>query len=346
MSKRASIIMIAVTSLLAIGLIVSILISSSNTKKYEEELANKDYYIEDLEWQLTELGATEIVYKLACNVNSGTAVKDTDLEAVEIPVGMVPGYIIDKEEIIGKYYKISYDAGTLLTHEMMYEVPLKTDDRILDIMCDRQPVGFKAGDIVDVRITFPDGQDYLLMHKKLVQDVYGNAMRLVVDEKDILVYKSAEADWARFVKNGKAGTSVQIYCTMYVEAGIQSAIRYYPIQTVLPDGETFEGSILWVAAQNDNLLMENTDLADWLKIDRLDFEKSMIQYDVYRKQQKNTETGEYYYSVELEEGAKKVASSKNERNKQYESAVKEFEKREEEKRKAEEAAAKEAAKKK
>lgn len=345
MKKIILIVVIALVILgLGGGLAYTIITMNNNKKEYEEQLADKQVEIDDLQIVVDELGEVETVYKISQYVTSGTQVTDEQIEAVDIPVAMAEGYVHDPEEVVGKYWKISYGPDTLLTDEMTYEVPIERDDRILDVICDRQPVGFKPGDIVDIRITFPDGQDFLLLHKKLVADIYGNAMRLVVSEKDILVYASAESDWARFTKSGKAGTSVKMYCTLYVEAGIQEGDRYYPIQTTLPDGKTFEGSILWVAAQDENLIATEVDLSDWLLIDRLEFEKALINYDVYRKAVTDKVTKKVSYEVDLEGGAKAVAGAKTTRDKQYEDAVKAYEQREAEAAKAEADAAKAAEK--
>lgn len=342
MRKVVLVIIVVVILGLAGGLGYTIYSSKQAKNDYEARLEEQQFVIDDLQYQIDELGKTETVYELAYNVKSGTAATEMDIVPVEVPAGIAEAYVKDADSIVGMYYLLDYGEHTLITNEMLYKSELKSDDRVLDIICDRQPVGFEAGDIVDIRITFPDGQDYLLLHKKLVVDVYGNAMRLVVDEKDILIYKSAEADWARFIKNGAAGTSVQIYCTMYVEAGIQNADRFYPVQTTLPDGETFEGSVLWVAAQDVNLIKSEADLADWLIIDRLKFEKALVQFDVYRKLVEDRDTKVKSYEVSLEGGATSVNKAKSTRDKQYANAVKLFEQREAERIKAEEEAAKEA----
>ena len=261
--------------------------------KLNESIAHQNEIINQLSAELNELNQTKTVYRLTRNIKSGETLKSEDIEQIEVGIKLTAGYDTELDDLVGMTVMTDMKEGATLYKDAVYPVELRSDYRTLDIICDRQPIGFSKGDTVDVRITFPNGQDFLLLTKKLVNDVYGNCVQVIVDEKDILIYKSAEADWARFYKTeaaakgtladptSVAGTAVQIYCTTYVAAGVQEANKqYYPIQTVLPDGKTFEGSTLWIGLNNYNLT--EADLEDWLQVDRLDFEAALAPYDWYR----------------------------------------------------------------
>lgn len=281
--------------------------------KYVKELNESKMIVDELSSEVEMLGETMKVYRLKKDVKSGEKCLLDMLEAIEVPASMCGWYVEEPEDLVGKYFLIDVKSSTPLTSEMLYSIPLKSDQRTLDVICDRKPVGFRAGDTVDVRITFPDGQDYLMLNQKLVDDVWGNVVRIVVDEKDILIYKSAEADWARFHKNGEIGTAVQIYCISYIQGGLQDASRYYPIANVLPDGETFEGSVLWTALHDENLKTSEADLYDWTIVDRQAFEEALVFYDQYRSDVGVFEI-EYYNRDNIEEKVTVTCARKDIKN--------------------------------
>lgn len=283
MKKKFLAAIIVLTVLLFGAIVVAALIHKDSVNKQNalyETISQQNTKITELNNAITELSQTTTVYRTSRAIKSNEVLSAADIEEIQVGVNMAAGYSTKLEDLIGMTAMNDIGKNEVLYAPMVYPVEMRSDYRTLDVLCDRQPIGFSKGDTVDVRITFPNGQDFLLLSKKLVDDVYGNAVRIVVDEKDILIYKSAEADWARFYKNGTPGSSVQIYCTTYLAAGSQDASKqYYPIQVKLPDKETTEGSTLWVALNNYNLT--EADLNDWLQVDRLEFENALTAYDYY-----------------------------------------------------------------
>lgn len=279
------IIVIAMLSLVIVAIAVLFFLTKSENnnivESYEQLLGDKDFEIGVLNEELAAMSTTVTVYRTKKDIKSGNMCVADDLEQVEVPEAMAEGYNTKLEDIVGKYYFIDMSKGeTVYKHDVFY-TPLKKDDRYLDIICDREPIGFKKGDTVDIRVSCPDGQDYLLLEGKLVHAVYGNVVNILADEKDIIIYKGMEADWCRFWKGAEVGKAMMIYCVSHVQGALQTANRYYPIANVLPDGVTFEGSTLWTALHDLNL--SEADLSDWETADRKTFEKSLELYDQYRR---------------------------------------------------------------
>lgn len=283
MKKKYLTAIIVLAVLLFAAIVAAALIHKDSVNKQNNlyaTIGQQNAKITELNNAITEMSRTTTIYRTTRDVKSNEVLTSEDIEEIQVGVNLAAGYSTTLDELIGMTAMNDIGKNEVLYSTMVYPVELRSDYRTLDVLCDRQPIGFSKGDTVDVRITFPNGQDFLLLSKKLVDDVYGNAVRIVVDEKDILIYKSAEADWARFYKNGTPGSSVQIYCTTYIAAGSQDASKqYYPIQVKLPDKETTEGSTLWVALNNYNLT--EADLNDWLQVDRLEFENALTAYDYY-----------------------------------------------------------------
>ena len=264
--------------------VLFILAKSNNNdlvEAYEAALGDKDFEISVLNDELDSLSATVTIYRTKKDIKSGNMCVAEDLEQVAVPEAMADGYNTKLEDIVGKYYLTDMGKGEAVYKHSVFYTQLKKDDRYLDIICDREPIGFKKGDTVDIRVSCPDGQDYLLLEGKLVHNVYGNVVNILADEKDIIIYKGMEADWCRFYKGAEVGKAMMIYCVSHVQGALQTAQRYYPIANVLPDGVTFEGSTLWTALHDLNL--SEADLSDWEAADRKTFEKSLELYDQYRR---------------------------------------------------------------
>lgn len=164
------------------------------------------------------------VWKLVNDVKAGTPVKNYDLELVYVPQESVPENAIQKKALLkGKLYKTALTANTCLTENMIISEEVAADHRELDVVMTEIPIGLEAGDYIDVRITFPLGQDCIAMTKKRVLAIYGNVVKLVVNEEDIYSYESVKTDYGHY-------RAVRIYGIKYVEAGLQpQAESYYPV---------------------------------------------------------------------------------------------------------------------
>lgn len=295
-------------SLIAFILAIVVFVTGRSEKALlNAKIVQQNEIISGLQTDLNELSQTITVYRAKVDIKSGNTIKDSDLESIQVSTMFSAGYTTKAEDLVGNVAIADIAEGSYITKDFVYPVEIKSDYRTLDVICDKSPIGFNIGDTIDVRITFPNGQDFILLSKKLINDVYGNVVQIVVDEKDILIYKSAEADWARFTKNGTAGAAVQIYCTTYVAAGAQtSSSQYYPIQTKLPDGQTFEGSTYWVALNDYNL--SESDLSNWLAVDRDKLERALRDYDYYWT---DTVTYDATYKYREAQGVSNAWSSSN-----------------------------------
>lgn len=205
--------------------VVAVLLTSANAKKkYEKQIEELNFQVGDLQFQVDELGATETCWQLAHDVKSGTQVKETDLIPVEVPLTMSGGYVHNLQEAVGKYYKISFDTGTTLSADMLFDFEVTKDMRYLDVVCDELPIGLEEDDYIDLRVSFTLGQDFIAMTNKRVAAIYGNTVKLIVDNKDIYTYESIKVDKAIY-------KGVRLYCVEYIEGVAQgAATKYYPLR--------------------------------------------------------------------------------------------------------------------
>lgn len=158
-----------------------------------------------------------------------------DLVYIDIPADVITDHMItDMEDVKGKITKIDLLPGAILETTMLMDYELKADDRELDIVLDEMPIGLEPGDYVDLRISFPLGQDFVVMVKKQVVAINSNTIKLIVNEEDVHHYESVKADKSLY-------QSTKLYTTKYVEYGLQpAAASYYPVtnevlQTLIKD---------------------------------------------------------------------------------------------------------------
>jgi len=183
------------------------------------------------EKQITELQVAQqeqqankrSVWVLKGNLSAGTRISEQQIEAREIELSQLPTNMISsKEKIIGKISKIALSANTVLIPSMFYEGQATPNDLRNEQFAQIQlPLNLRDQDVIDVRIQFPTGQDYIVLSKKRVKHVTANTISMQLTEQEILMMSSAMVD--ALVHHGS------IYGLTYVDPGMQSgAIVNYP----------------------------------------------------------------------------------------------------------------------
>ncbi|WP_068695491.1 SAF domain-containing protein [Paenibacillus yonginensis] len=156
-------------------------------------------------------------------IAAGQKILEDDLEPVELPKTSVPGnFIATKDRITGRTAKVELGANTLITESLLYEEEATPGDlRNREMSFVQLPNSLGKGDVMDIRIQFPTGEDYILLSKKKVNDLKKPTLTVTLDEHEILMLSSAIVD-AYLHK-------ASIYALTYVEPGLQAkAIPTYP----------------------------------------------------------------------------------------------------------------------
>ena len=210
------IVIAAIVAILAVAVAVrSAIITRNNLTMQVEEYENE---LAAYEERFTN------VYQLVTDVKANNSVMATDIQECEADVSSIPENVVtDPDELSSMMYKIDLTAGTYLTTDMVTSDLLTDDMRELDVVLDEIPIGLEVGDHVDVRVSFPLGQDYIAMTHKKVLNISNNVLKLVVSEDDFYTYESLKTDRSYY-------RSTKMYAVKYVEAGLQaSAQTYYPV---------------------------------------------------------------------------------------------------------------------
>lgn len=196
---------------------------ADNVKKSRQE-AQYEVKLNELTLQLSsEQKDNKTGYVAARVLEPGTLIQDSDVKAVRVAQDQSPANLIQSiDDLRGTVAKIELQTGTVITEAMLYqEEPTPNDLRNREVSVIKLPTSLTPGEMIDVRIQFPTGQDYIVLSKKKVEKLNGLTMWITLTEQEILTLSSAMVD-AYLHK-------ASLYSLSYVEPEFQDrAIPTYP----------------------------------------------------------------------------------------------------------------------
>lgn len=196
------------------------------TKSQERELELKRDYREQLEVMGTTVSQNEKGYALIRDVEQGELITDEMLKEVTLPEAAKSADGIDliKVSVVDYFARADLQENTVLVGSMVYEEELITHDiRETEYAFIDLPSKLTTDDYVDIRIQFPNGDDYVLLSKKAVKDVAGLTLWMNLGEGELLTMSSAIVD--AFVEEAK------IYALPYVDGPMQTRSEMtYPVK--------------------------------------------------------------------------------------------------------------------
>jgi hypothetical protein len=204
------------------------------------------------------------IYVAAKDIKRGKTIEKTDIKVTEYEEEQVPTYIVEStDQIIGKKALVDISIKTPLTKSIIYkEGKINKDLREQEFAMIYLPSKLEKEQYVDVRISFPTGQDYIIISKKKVQDISRTELTstiwLHLNEEERLTMNSAIVD--AYLNEG-----TKIYSITYVEPQIQEkALVNYPVSNVVLDLMKTNPDIL-LEAERELSLRKRKDLDNSLK---------------------------------------------------------------------------------
>lgn len=187
-------------------------LKAANTM-YQTELSNNQqtvYVATDL------INAGDIVTDIGENANVEKQTVYTGLESYN--------YITESE--MNTRAKVDIAAGVPVMYNMVTDVVVDNDTRDYEISVANLTTDQKENDVVDIRVIFPNGEDYVILSKKQITNL--NLENCVftsqLNEEEILRFASAIVD-------AYMTTGARIYTTRYVEENIQeTSTPNYPVR--------------------------------------------------------------------------------------------------------------------
>lgn len=229
----------------------------ASAEKYTSEIAT-------LEQTINSYGASVTCYTVKSAVKAGDIVDMNNITPITFMSSTVTDqHITDTDVLKDKVFKIAINPNTPITSNMLMDEVLEDDARDRDITLDRMTVGISEGDYIDIRMTMPYGDDYIVLSHKRVYAVNDNTIKLYMTELEWATYLGARID---YMLNADYG--LVLYADKYVEPGIQqSAVAYYAV----PE------NIASLLSKNPNIIRDtDVDLIDQMKTTRNNLNELLV----------------------------------------------------------------------
>ena len=180
------------------------------------------------EIQEKQEGGIAEVYRVTSTIKSGEKIQIGKLEQVEMYVEDLPVDYIGPAANLSNYTsKIDLQAGTILSNSLLTkEQQIADTTRLLEYNMITLPSTLSVGDYVDIRLTMPSGQNYIVLSKKQIVNLQNTTVSFYLTEDEILMMSSAIIE--SYVMKASDLAAVQ-----YVEAGLQEAV--IPTYSVNPE---------------------------------------------------------------------------------------------------------------
>lgn len=189
--------------------------------QYERELEklNTASAIEDI------VPTTSQVWQFTRQIQAGEVITTKDIEMVRLDSSTIPeGRVKDKDNIIGQLVKIDVNPRMMVVSSLLAAPDtLDHDIRWIETAVIQLPLQLQKDDVLDIRIRFPNGLDYVLISHKKVLDLQKPTLWFHLSEQELLMLSSAYVD--AFINGG------QLYAVRYVDHMVQNkAIVNYPVR--------------------------------------------------------------------------------------------------------------------
>lgn len=215
-------------------------------------ITNRDLKDENATLQDTINTNTQTVYVATRLIERGEALvaegDDANVQMQQVATGLESFNYITTDEI-GDIAVVDIAEGIPIMYSMVTDVIVDADTRNYEISVANLMTTQKENDYVDVRITFPNGEDYIVLSKKQIMDLnLANCVfNTYMNEEEILRMTSAIID-------AYTTTGCRIYTTKYVESNLQGeAVPNYPVKATTLDLINSDPNILTKAIETLNL---------------------------------------------------------------------------------------------
>lgn len=170
------------------------------------------------------------LWVLNTSLHAGDTIHEEDCTKIILKTQDVTSLkeLASAESLDGFSAKTALSEGCVLTEEMFYPAEDFTEDgKLLELSDLILPSWISTNDFIDIRIRFPNGEDYIVIShqkvKKLLADeteTYG--LQLELAEEDLLRLSSARVDRELY-------SGCDIYVTKYVMDFQEATQKDYPV---------------------------------------------------------------------------------------------------------------------
>lgn len=173
----------------------------------------------------------QTIYVASTDIGSGDTIKENEnVFKQTVYTGLASSYYITEDDL-GSVAIVDIDAGMTIMNNMVTSLSIANDTREYEMQVVNLMVDQEENDLVDIRIMFPDGTDYVVLTKKYIKNL--NLENCVfwtyLNEEEILRMASATIDAFTI-------TGTKIYAVRYVEGNLQEeAVPTYLVNSSIQD---------------------------------------------------------------------------------------------------------------
>lgn len=197
------------------------------------------------------------------DVEAGSVLKESDVREVSVLSEEEEIAPMQMEKCVGKQVKTSLRKGTIISEDLICKENA-TLERVRKISYEyiKNTDALSKGNFVDVRISFPNGADFILLSKKEVLQVkqrdngVSQELWMSLTEEEILRMSSGVVDAYLF-------DGAYIYATLYLNEMQEESIVNYPVNEVVEELIQKDPNIISIAQNQKTLelrskIYENT----------------------------------------------------------------------------------------
>lgn len=157
---------------------------------------------------------TTPVVVLKRNVVQGEIITADMIETVNVNNATVPTGVVTSASVVGLTAKYNIAAKVPITGDMVSEEVVAADVRDVEINTVLMPSDLVEGDVVDVRIMFPNGTDYIVLAQKSIDKIYDTTFWMKLSEDEIQLLNGAIVD--SYLNSG-----AKLYALRYTDSDAQ-----------------------------------------------------------------------------------------------------------------------------
>ena len=176
-------------------------------------------------------------YSLKNPKSKGELIQENDLQEISVKTKskfQVP----DRSDLLGKYLSVGTEAGIILTESMVYEDQgVGNDVRTYLYDYITLPEGINTRDLFDIRIRFPNGEDYVIAVGKKVESIVETGAFINATEEEKLLLSSAYVDTTIY-------QGAKIYASLYVADYQEAAYANYPFNFYTTELATWDPNLV------------------------------------------------------------------------------------------------------
>ena len=187
---------------------------------YVSQLNEANYVIEQNQ---------KVIYVASTDIMPGDYITKENIERISVFTSQSEKVFISQDDI-GKLALINIPEGTHITNMMLTENVVASQVREVAYNMIHISSNIWSNDTVDLRISYPNGETYIVLSKKIVQKLDTDTSTCIfwLDEEELLRMSAAIVDAGLY-----SGT--KLYLTKYIEPNIQGAsiVNYTPSLSIL-----------------------------------------------------------------------------------------------------------------